>query len=170
MTFQKEELLFAIDKFINFIIMSWIPHITVASVIENNKKYLFVEEFVQDLVVLNQPAGHLEENETIKEACAREVLEETAYKVKVDYLIGIYQERRKNSADMWLRFCFKCTIEDEVLNRELDKNIIRKVWLTKDDILNSNYNLRSNMVLKCINDYESGQRYPNEIIQSSLEK
>ena len=71
---------------------------------------------------------------------------------------------------MWLRFCFKCTIEDEVLNRELDKNIIRKVWLTKDDILNPNYNLRSNMVLKCINDYESGQRYPNEIIQSSLEK
>ena len=150
--------------------MSWNPHITVASVIEEDKKYLLVEEYVQELVVLNQPAGHLEENETILEACAREVLEETAYKVKVDYLIGIYQEREKNSPDMWLRFCFKCTVENEIIGRKLDKNIIRKVWLSKDDIVNPRYNLRSNMVLKCINDYESGQRYPNEVIQSSLEK
>ena len=150
--------------------MSWIPHITVASVIEEDKKYLLVEEYVQDLVVLNQPAGHLEENETIVEACAREVLEETAYKVRVDYLIGIYQERERNSPDMWLRFCFKCTVENEIIDRKLDKNIIRKVWLNKDDIVSPRYNLRSNMVLKCINDYESGQRYPNEVIQSSLEK
>ena len=150
--------------------MSWIPHITVASVIEEDKKYLLVEEYVQDLVVLNQPAGHLEENETIIEACAREVLEETAYKVRVDYLIGIYQERERNSPDMWLRFCFKCTVENEIIDRKLDKNIIRKVWLNKDDIVSPRYNLRSNMVLKCINDYESGQRYPNEVIQSSLEK
>ena len=150
--------------------MSWIPHITVASVVEEDKKYLLVEEYVQDLVVLNQPAGHLEENETIVEACAREVLEETAYKVRVDYLIGIYQERERNSLDMWLRFCFKCTVENEIIDRKLDKNIIRKVWLNKDDIVNPRYNLRSNMVLKCINDYESGQRYPNEVIQSSLEK
>ena len=35
--------------------MSWIPHITVASVIEEDKKYLLVEEYVQELVVLNQP-------------------------------------------------------------------------------------------------------------------
>ena len=150
--------------------MSWIPHITVASVVEEDKKYLLVEEYVHDLVVLNQPAGHLEENETIVEACAREVLEETAYKVRVDYLIGIYQERERNSLDMWLRFCFKCTVENEIIDRKLDKNIIRKVWLNKDDIVNPRYNLRSNMVLKCINDYESGQRYPNEVIQSSLEK
>ena len=51
----------------------WIPHITVASVIEKEKKYLFVEEYVKDLKVLNQPAGHLEENETIEEACARDL-------------------------------------------------------------------------------------------------
>ena len=107
--------------------MSWIPHITVASVIEEDKKYLLVEEYVQDLVVLNQPAGHLEENETIVEACAREVLEETAYKVRVDYLIGIYQERERNSLDMWLRFCFKCNILEEHVDRSLDKNILRKL-------------------------------------------
>ena len=116
--------------------MSWIPHITVASVIEKEKKYLFVEEYVKDLKVLNQPAGHLEENETIEEACARETLEETAYKVKVDYLIGIYQERGKDEIDMWLRFCFKCSIIEEFNDRALDKNIIRKIWLEKKEILN----------------------------------
>ena len=90
--------------------MSWVPHITVASIIEKNNKFLFVEEYVKDQVVINQPAGHLEENETIEEGCIRETFEETAYLVNVDYLIGVYQERNKNSKDMWLRFCFKCSI------------------------------------------------------------
>ena len=111
--------------------MSWVPHITVASIIERENKFLFVEEYIKNNVVLNQPAGHLEENETIEEGCIRETLEETAYLVKVDHLIGIYQERRKGALDMWLRFCFKCTIQKEFTERELDKNIIRKVWLTK---------------------------------------
>tara|TARA_B100000161_G_scaffold224941_1_gene170828 strand:+ start:257 stop:709 length:453 start_codon:yes stop_codon:yes gene_type:complete len=150
--------------------MSWIPHITVASVIEKDKKYLFVEEYVKDLKVLNQPAGHLEENETIEEACARETLEETAFKVKVDYLIGIYQEREKDEIDMWLRFCFKCSIIEEFNERALDKNIIRKIWLEKKDILNPDINLRSSMVLKCINDYEKGIKFPKELISSFLEK
>ena len=150
--------------------MSWIPHITVASVIEKDKKYLFVEEYVKDLKVLNQPAGHLEENETIEEACLRETLEETAYKVKVDYLIGIYQERGKGEIDMWLRFCFKCSIIEEFNDRTLDKNIIRKIWLEKKDILNSDINLRSSMVLRCINDYEKGIKFSKELISSFLEK
>ena len=150
--------------------MSWIPHITVASIIESNSKYLLVEEYVQDIIVLNQPAGHLEENETLEEGCARETLEETACLIEVDYLVGIYQERSKNALDMWLRFCFKCSIKEEVLDRKLDKNIIKKVWLTKDEIIKKEKNLRSNMVLKCINDYEEGKKFPKEIINSLLEK
>ena len=150
--------------------MSWVPHITVASIIQKGNKFLFVEECVKDNIVLNQPAGHLEENETIEEGCIRETLEETACQVKVDYLIGIYQERRKGALDMWLRFCFKCTIQEEFTNKELDKNIIRKVWLTKDEILMSEKKLRSEMVIKCINDFENGKKYPKEIINSLLEK
>jgi ADP-ribose pyrophosphatase YjhB (NUDIX family) len=150
--------------------MSWIPHITVASIIESNNKYLLVEEYVQGITMLNQPAGHLEENETLEEGCVRETLEETAYRVKVDYLVGIYQERKKNALDMWLRFCFKCSIKEELTEKKLDKNIIKKVWLTKDEILKHEKNLRSNMVLKCIYDYEEGKRFPKEIINSLLEK
>ena len=150
--------------------MSWVPHITVASIIERENKFLFVEEYIKNNVVLNQPAGHLEENETIEEGCIRETLEETAYLVKVDHLIGIYQERRKGALDMWLRFCFKCTIQKEFTEIELDKNIIRKVWLTKDEILMPEKKLRSKMVIKCINDFELGKKYPKEIINSLLEK
>ena len=45
--------------------MAWVPHITVASIIKQDDKYLFVEEYVQNNLVINQPAGHLEENESI---------------------------------------------------------------------------------------------------------
>ena len=150
--------------------MSWVPHITVASIIEKDGKYLFVEELVENKKVLNQPAGHLEENETLEEGCIRETLEETAYKVEVDYLIGIYQERRKGSLDMWLRFCFKCSIIKEFPEQNLDKNILRKLWLSKRNIIGSNIRLRSNMVLRCINDYENEKKYPKSIINDMLER
>tara|TARA_B100001248_G_scaffold172473_1_gene130723 strand:- start:1112 stop:1564 length:453 start_codon:yes stop_codon:yes gene_type:complete len=150
--------------------MSWVPHITVASIIKKNNEYLFVEEYINDKKVLNQPAGHLEENETLEEGCIRETLEETAYDVEVDYLVGIYQERKKNSLDMWLRFCFKCNILEEHVDRNLDKNILRKLWLPKKELTSSNFLYRSNMVLKCIEDYEKGVKYPKEILKNLLEK
>ena len=150
--------------------MSWVPHITVASIIKKNNEYLFVEEYINDKKVLNQPAGHLEEHETLEEGCIRETLEETAYDLEVDYLIGIYQERKKNSLDMWLRFCFKCNILEEHVDRSLDKNILRKLWLPKKELTSSNFLYRSDMVLKCIEDYEKGVKYPKEILKNLLEK
>lgn len=150
--------------------MAWVPHITVASIIKQDDKYLFVEEYVQNNLVINQPAGHLEENESIIEACIRETLEETAYLIVVNSLVGVYQERKKNSLDMWLRFCFDCTIKKEFKNRKLDKNIVKKLWLSKDEIINKNISLRSSMVLKCIEDYENNKKYPLEILSSLLEK
>ena len=150
--------------------MSWVPHITVASIIKKNNEYLFVEEYINDKKVLNQPAGHLEEHETLEEGCIRETLEETAYDVEVDYLVGIYQERKKNSLDMWLRFCFKCNILKEHVDRSLDKNILRKLWLPKKELTSSNFLYRSDMVLKCIEDYEKGVKYPKEILKNLLEK
>ena len=145
--------------------MSWIPHITVASVIEKDKKYLFVEEYVKDLKVLNQPAGHLEENETIEEACARETLEETAFKVKVDYLIGIYQEREKDEIDMWLRFCFACKVIKKVENYKIDDNISNVIWLTENEFnLKPDDTHRSNMVKKSLQDFILGKEYKTQLI------
>ena len=39
--------------------MTWFPHVTVAAVIENDGRFLMVEEEVSAGLVYNQPAGHL---------------------------------------------------------------------------------------------------------------
>ena len=146
--------------------MSWVPHITVASIIEKDNKFLLVEEYVKNMLVINQPAGHLEEHETLEEACVRETLEETAYLVKADYLVGIYQERKKGSLDMYLRFCFKCSIIEKDLEKKIDKDIVNTLWLSREELLKPEINLRSNMVLTCINDYCDKQKYSKKIINS----
>ncbi len=146
--------------------MSWVPHITVASIIEKDNKFLLVEEHVKNMLVINQPAGHLEEHETLEEACVRETLEETAYLVKADYLVGIYQERKKGSLDMYLRFCFKCSIIEKNLEKKIDKNILNTLWLSREELLKPEINLRGNMVLACINDYYDKQKYSKKIINS----
>ena len=71
-------------------------------------KFLFVEEKVKDKKVLNQPAGHLEENESLPNACIRETLEETGCIVKTEFIVGVYQEKILNERDVYVRFCFKC--------------------------------------------------------------
>ena len=146
--------------------MSWVPHITVASIIEKDNKFLLVEEYVKNMLVINQPAGHLEEHETLEEACVRETLEETAYLVKADYLVGIYQERKKGSLDMYLRFCFKCSIIEKDLEKKIDKDIVNTLWLSREELLKPEINLRGNMVLACINDYCDKQKYSKKIINS----
>ena len=146
--------------------MSWVPHITVASIIEKDNKFLLVEEYVKNMLVINQPAGHLEEHETLEEACIRETLEETAYLVKADYLVGIYQERKKGSLDMYLRFCFKCSIIEKNLEKKIDKDIVNTLWLSREELLKPEINLRGSMVLACINDYYDKQKYSKKIINS----
>ncbi|WMR35883.1 NUDIX domain-containing protein, partial [Metapseudomonas otitidis] len=57
--------------------MTWQPHITVATVVEDQGRFLLVEEEADGRAVLNQPAGHLEADETLPQAALRETLEET---------------------------------------------------------------------------------------------
>lgn len=53
------------------------PHVTVANVVHVNGNFLIVEEIINNKSVWNQPAGHLEANETILAAASRELYEET---------------------------------------------------------------------------------------------
>ena len=46
----------------------WKPHTTVAALCEREGKYLLVKEEVKGLVVFNQPAGHLNPDETLLDA------------------------------------------------------------------------------------------------------
>ena len=44
--------------------MIWKPNVTIASIVELDGKFLMVEEESVSGPVLNQPAGHLEPNES----------------------------------------------------------------------------------------------------------
>ena len=44
--------------------MQWKPNVTVAAIVENDGRFLLVEEDADNAIVINQPAGHLEKNES----------------------------------------------------------------------------------------------------------
>jgi len=142
-------------------------HVTVASICEKDKQFLVVEEHSTRLNknVINQPAGHVELNESLVDAVIRETLEETGWKVTPKYIVGIYQTSIEDPSDThYLRVCFACTPLKQVTT-ELDPDIIRTHWLNSDDVI-SHPHPRSGLVALCIQDYLDGKRFPLDIIQS----
>ena len=146
----------------------WKPNVTVAAVIEQDGRFLLVEEHTSDGLKLNSPAGHLDPGETPAEGCAREALEETAHHFTPTALIGIYMARsprRRNGDDVtYLRFAFAGTLGALEPDRPLDDGIVRTLWMTADEIRASTDRHRSPLLLECIEDYLAGQRYPLELI------
>ena len=145
--------------------MNWIPHLTVAAIIEDQQGFLLIEETSsKGVIVVNQPAGHWEQNETLIDAVIRETLEETAWHFKPEAIVGIYEYTSSINQSTYLRVCFCGKKLEKEANRELDTGIIRTVSLTRNEVAELP-NLRSPMVLNCIDDYLSGVRYPLSLIK-----
>ena len=144
--------------------MVWKPRATVAVICEREQHFLMVEEVVHGEVRFNQPAGHLEDNESLINAVVRECLEETACHFRPEALVGIYRWRSAAKGDTYLRaaFCGTCLSEDT--GRELDPDIIAAHWMTYDDIRHRSDQLRSPLVLKSLRDYLDGKRYPLDLL------
>lgn len=144
--------------------MIWKPHATVAAVIERDGKFLMVEEKSDGRIVLNQPAGHLDPDETLTDAVIRETREETAWDFFPQALTGIYLWTHPESQRTYLRavFCGDCGNHDP--QQTLDDGIIRAIWMSRDELLVNADKLRSPMVMRCIDDYLAGQRYPLELL------
>jgi len=140
--------------------MIWKPNTTVAAIIEQDGKFLMVEEETADGVRLNQPAGHLEDGETLLEAVVREANEETAYRFTPEHLLGIYHWRNPGKDITYLRFAFIGSASDYNASQPLDHGILRTVWMTLDEILASQSIHRSPQVLTCVEHYLAGQRFP----------
>ncbi len=142
--------------------LEWTPHLTVATIIERDGQFLLVEEYADgDDLVYNQPAGHLDEHETLAAAAIRETLEETAWEVDVNAIVGIYYWTHPKGVT-FVRTCFAGTALNHHPDQPLDHGIQRTVWLTREDIALLGPRLRSPMVLRCIDDYLAGKRYPLE--------
>lgn len=145
----------------------WKPNVTVAAVIEQNGRFLLVEEHTADGLRLNNPAGHLDCGETPEQACTREALEETSYAFSPTALIGVYLSRQPQThadAITYLRFAFCGKLGAPDPTRQLDVGIVRTLWLTLAEIRAAQARLRSPMVLCCIEDYLAGKRYPLQLV------
>ncbi len=144
--------------------MIWKPNVTVAAVIERDGEFLLVEEETSQGVRFNQPAGHLEANESLLVAVAREALEESAYHFAPQHLLGIYCWHSSESDTTYLRFAFTGVITGHEADRRLDAGILQAVWMTPEEIHTSQARHRSPLVLRCVEDYLSGKRYPLELL------
>jgi 8-oxo-dGTP pyrophosphatase MutT (NUDIX family) len=141
----------------------WKPSVTVAAIIEQQGRFLLVEEETSDGIRFNQPAGHLDPNESLADAAARETLEEAAYEFEATALVGIYMSRyissRTSQEVTYLRFAFTGRL-GQAVDRPLDDGILRTVWMTREEMLACQDRHRSPLVLRCVDDYLAGRRAP----------
>lgn len=144
--------------------MTWKPNVTVAAVIEQDGKFLMVEEETSDGIRFNQPAGHWEANETLTQGAIRETLEETAYHFSPDALLGVYRWRHPGKDITYLRFAYTGSVHGHEPDRALDSGILRAVWMSLDEIRATADRHRSPLILKCVEDYLAGTRYPLELL------
>lgn len=146
--------------------MIWKPNVTVATVVEQDGKYLLVEEEPEAGagLFLNQPAGHLDPGESIIQGAIRETLEETAYTFVPEYVLGIYQWHSHRVDTTYLRFAFGGHVTHHDSERVLDTGILRADWFSLDEINRMIQRHRSPLVMQCIQDHMAGKRYPLELL------
>ena len=142
----------------------WKPNVTVAAIVERDGRFLLVEEHTERGRLFNQPAGHLDPGESLIRAVARETLEETACNFEPTGLLGVYQYHSSADDVTYIRFAFTGKITGPEAGRALDAGIIRAVWLTPREIRREATRHRSPLVMRCIDDYLAGRRFPLDVL------
>jgi 8-oxo-dGTP pyrophosphatase MutT (NUDIX family) len=147
----------------------WKPSVTVAAVIERDGRFLVIEEQTSDGICINQPAGHLEPNESLLQAVVRETLEEAAHDFLPTALIGVYMSRHVSSRTArevtYLRFAFAGEL-GALRNQPLDHGILRTIWMTYDELCECRHRHRSPLVMQCVEDYLAGRRAPLSLLHT----
>lgn len=151
---------------------TWKPSITVAAIVEKDGRFLLVEEQTAEGIRINQPAGHLEPGESLEQAVVRETLEETAHDFQPGALVGMYMLSYLSKLDIditYLRFAFAGQL-GQIRNQPLDPDILRTVWMTRDEIAACRDRHRSPLVLQCVDDYLLGKRAPLALLSTITAK
>lgn len=147
----------------------WQPDVTVATIVVRDGRLLLVEEEVRGERVLNQPAGHLEPDETLIEAACRETLEETGWQVEPTAFVGAYQWQAPVDGDgngrHYLRLAFEARAVFHHARRALDEGIVRALWMPPEDLYAARGRHRSPLVWRVVEDYLAGCRFPLQAIR-----
>ena len=157
----------------------WKPSVTVAAIIArqsadnpagnsgDNQQFLMIEEETAEGLRLNQPAGHLDPDESLQQAVIRETLEETAHDFVPTELIGTYLSRyvspKTGEEVTYLRFAFTGELGQQH-QRALDHGILRTLWMTPAELRASQERHRSPLVMQCVDDYLQGKRAPLSLL------
>lgn len=142
----------------------WQPDVTVATVVVDAGRLLMVEETVAGRLVLNQPAGHLEPDESLLEAALRETREETGWEVRLTAFVGAYQWKAE-SGRHYLRFAFAAEPVEHDQSRRLDEGIVRALWMTPSELQAAQARHRSPLVWQTVADHLAGRRHPLSMLQ-----
>ncbi len=145
----------------------WTPRTTVAAIVERDQRFLIVEEYIYGKLVLGQPAGHLEPAESIISALEREVREETGTIVAAQALVGIYRWVDPTYGNTQIRHVFVAEHLSDIENAQLDPAIQAVHWMRRDELASSG-RTRNPLVLRNIDDYIAGQRFPLAVLQDVL--
>ena len=148
----------------------WAPSVTVAAIVEQDGRYLLVEEHTPEGLMLNNPAGHLDPGESTQQGVVREALEETARVFTPKALVGVYLSRFQRPASgediTYLRFAYCGSVGEPLPGRALDSGIVRTLWLTPEELRASAACHRSPLVLRCMEDHLAGRRYPLDVVMA----
>ena len=139
------------------------PHLTVAAVVERDGRFLCVEEVADGSTVFNQPAGHLDDGESLVDAVVREALEETGWAFEPRALLGVYRWVKPDTDDTFVRVAFRGVLVAQRHAAPPDADIVAAHWLTRAELVDRP--LRSPLVLRCIDDYLAGVTHPLSVLQ-----
>ena len=143
----------------------WQPDVTVATVVVRDGRLLCVEERANGYLVINQPAGHLEPDESLLEAAIRETREETGWNVRITHVVGAYQWKATETGRHYLRFAFAAEPLRHDAGRRLDDGIQRALWLTPAELQAESHRHRSPLVWQAVADFLAGRRNPLSLLQ-----
>jgi len=142
--------------------------LTVAAVVERDDQYLLVEEYAIGRRVFSQPGGHIEAHESPEQAVVRETLEETGCTIECEDMIGVYLWIHPQTRQQFLRIVYAAKFISCDESLLLDDGIISRRWMSLQDLRDRKAVLRSPAILRCVEDYVSGQRQSDTLLTSML--
>ncbi|MBT5071198.1 MAG: NUDIX hydrolase [Porticoccaceae bacterium] len=143
-------------------------HLTVATVVERDSKFLMVRETIDGEQVINQPAGHVEPGEDVMAAALRETMEETGWEVAITGFLGFSNAMSPTTGITYYRLAFIAEALNFNADAEIDNDIDSAEWMTLDEIKDPTNKPRSEMVHQAIDDFISGRVFSLEMFRNRL--